>query len=232
MYKELTLIIPTKHEKESIAHVIKEIKLIKIKTIFVLESGDFQTINTIKQFKSYIYFQKKRGYGQAIIEGLKLVKTKYFCIFNADGSFNPNEIKKMLTIAKVNNYDLVFGSRYEKNCGSDDDTIITRMGNFFFTKLGNLLFKIGISDILYTFVLGKTKSISDLKLKEKDFKLCVELPIKAKVKNLKLSTNKSFERARLAGKKKVKAFSDGLKILHCMLKIFILNAKKYSIKKY
>jgi len=66
MYKELTLIIPTKHEKESIAHVIKEIKLIKIKTIFVLESGDLQTINAIKQSKSYIYFQKKKKKEKAI----------------------------------------------------------------------------------------------------------------------------------------------------------------------
>jgi len=232
MYKELTLIIPTKHEKESIAHVIKEIKLIKIKTIFVLESGDLQTINAIKQSKSYIYFQKKKGYGQAIIEGLKLVKTKYFCIFNADGSFNPKEIEKMLTIAKVKNYDLVFGSRYEKNCGSDDDTIITRLGNFFFTILGNLLFNIKISDILYTFVLGKTKTILDLKLKEKDFKLCVELPIKAKIRKLKLSTSKSFERSRFSGKKKVKAFSDGYKILNYMIKIFFLNVKKNLITKY
>jgi len=232
MYKELTLIIPTKHEKESIAHVIKEIKLIKIKTIFVLESGDLQTINAIKQSKSYIYFQKKKGYGRAIIEGLKLVKTKYFCIFNADGSFNPKEIEKMLTIAKVKNYDLVFGSRYEKNCGSDDDTIITRLGNFFFTILGNLLFNIKISDILYTFVLGKTKTILDLKLKEKDFKLCVELPIKAKIRKLKLSTSKSFERSRFSGKKKVKAFSDGYKILNYMIKIFFLNVKKNLITKY
>lgn len=61
MYKELTLIIPTKHEKESISHVIKEIKLIGIKTIFVLESGDLQTINAIKHSKSYIYFQKKKA---------------------------------------------------------------------------------------------------------------------------------------------------------------------------
>ena len=31
--------------------------------------------------------------------------------------------------------DFVFGTRYEKNCGSDDDTIITFVGNFIFTKL-------------------------------------------------------------------------------------------------
>ena len=31
-----------------------------------------------------------------------------------------------------NNYDFIFGSRYEKNSGSDDDTIITKIGNYFY----------------------------------------------------------------------------------------------------
>ena len=34
--------------------------------------------------------------------------------------------------------DFVFATRYEKNCGSDDDTIITLIGNFIFTKIGRL----------------------------------------------------------------------------------------------
>ena len=56
--------------------------------------------------------------------------TKYFCIFNADGSFDPSEINSMLKKINEDNFDFIFGSRYEKN-SSDDDTIITRIGNFF-----------------------------------------------------------------------------------------------------
>ena len=80
--------------------------------------------------------------------------------------------------------DFVFGTRYEKNCGSDDDTIITFVGNFIFTKIGMLFFGLNITDILYTYVIGKTSKAKDLRLGSKDFKFCVELPIKAKVKIL------------------------------------------------
>ena len=80
------------------------------------------------------YFKKKGGI-DALIEGIKNVKTKYFCIFNADGSFNPKELSIMLNKIEVNKLDLVFGSRYEKEGGSEDDTIITSIGNYFFTKL-------------------------------------------------------------------------------------------------
>ena len=39
---------------------------------------------------------------------------KLFCIFNADGSFNPIKLKNMLHIMQDNNSDLIFASRYEK----------------------------------------------------------------------------------------------------------------------
>ena len=50
-------------------------------------------------------------------------------------------------------------------------------------------------------------------LKKKDFGFCVELPIKTHNHNFKISEISSWERPRIAGIKKVKAFKDGLKIL-------------------
>ena len=225
MNNDLTLLIPAKNEKESLPFVIKEIKKIKINCniLFVVEKTDIETVKVIRKFKKKIIFQKNKGYGDALITGINKINTKYFCIFNADGSFNPRELKKMLLIIKSKNYDFIFASRYEKNCSSEDDTIITKIGNFFFTNLGNLLFNLKITDILYTFVIGKTKSAKILKLNEKDFCFCVELPIKASKKKMKISTCKSHERKRHSGYKKVNAFKDGFLILIAMLKYFFKN---------
>ena len=115
---------------------------------------------------------------------------------------------------------MVFATRYETNCSSEDDTLITYIGNFFFTKLGNVLFKLKITDILYTFVMGSTEVFKNLNIKNKDFTFCVELPIKAHKKNYLLATSKSNERARIGGKKKVNAIKDGFLILISMLKLF------------
>ena len=54
---------------------------------------------------------------------------------------------------------------------------------------------------MYTYVLGKTKSVKNLDLNRKDFTLCVELPIKATRNGMKIGSINSFERARIAGKK-------------------------------
>ena len=225
MNNDLTLLIPAKNEKESLPFVIKEIENLNLKCnfLFVVEKKDKETIKVIKRSKKKILFQRNKGNGDALITGINKIKTKYFCIFNADGSFNPRELKGMLKILKFKNNDFVFASRYEVNCSSEDDTLITLIGNYFFTKLGNIFFKLSITDILYTFVIGKTKSAQKLKLKEKKFGFCVELPIKARLKKMKISTSKSHERKRYSGTKKVNAFKDGFLILVTMIKFFIFK---------
>ena len=200
--ENLTLVIPAKNEKESLPAVLDELKKFNLHIIIVLEKNDIETINSIKKYDCRIVYQKNNGYGNALIEGINLVSTKFFCIFNADGSFNPEELQQMHEIVKNDKIKMVFATRYETNCSSEDDTLITYIGNFFFTKLGNVLFKLKITDILYTFVMGSTEVFKNLNIKNKDFTFCVELPIKAHKKNYLLATSKSNERARIGGKKK------------------------------
>ena len=103
---------------------------------------------------------------------------------------------------------------------SEDDTIITFIGNKIFTLIGKIFFSLPISDILYTFVLGNTQKACELQLEEKNFAFCVELPMLAKRSNHKLIAVPSHERARIGGKKKVNAFKDGSLILFSMIKLF------------
>ena len=219
----LTLLIPAKNEKESLPKVLNELKNYNLKTVIVLEEEDKETIESIKNYNCKILYQDGKGYGNALINGINSIKSELFCIFNADGSFDPSELKKMIEQLNDQKADFVFGTRYEKNCGSDDDTIITFVGNFIFTRIGMLFFGLNITDILYTYTIGKTSKAKDLRLNSKDFKFCVELPIKAKRKNFKLITSKAHERSRIAGKKKVNAFKDGLVILIYMIKLFFIR---------
>lgn len=219
--KDLTLIIPAKNEKESLPSVLEELNNYDLKIIIVLEKSDIETIESIKEYRKEIIYQTNKGYGDALIQGLSNVKTKYFCIFNADGSFNPIELESMLEKLQVENKDIVFASRYEKNCSSEDDTITTYVGNFIFSLLGKIFFKLPITDILYTYVMGKTDKILNLNINSKDFVFCVELPIKAHRNKLNIDTSISNERKRIGGKKKVSAFRDGFLILLGMIRLFI-----------
>mgnify|MGYP001262393110 FL=1 len=215
----LTLIIPAKNESESLPNVLNELKNFNFDKMVILEESDKSTIESIKNFDCQILFQSKKGYGNALIDGINNVKSEYLCIFNADGSFDPKYLDEMLKLCE--DKDMIFASRYLKGAGSDDDTVLTKIGNYIFSLLGKIFFSIRLSDILYTYVLGKTDSFKKLNLSSNDFCFCVEMPIKAKRLKMDIIDMPSFERKRIAGEKKVNEFKDGFKILLFMIKSFI-----------
>ena len=85
------------------------------------------------------------------------------------------------------------------------------------------MFRLNISDVLFTYVMGKTLAFKSLDLKRKDFRFCIELPVLAKFKKYKFISKPSYERLRLSGRKKVNELKDGFLILLCILKMFIFR---------
>ncbi len=220
----LTLLIPAKYEAECLPFFLNELQKYEYKKIVILDQKDFKTVEAVKQFKDIeILYQKKSGYGNALIEGINNTTTEFFSIINADGSMNPSELENMLREINKNNKDLVFGSRYMKNSGSEDDDFLTKIGNFGFSLIGKIFFRLKISDILYTYVVGKTELVKNLELNYGDFRLCVELPIKAHKKKYNYTSYPCYERRRIAGKKKVNPFIDGFKILMGMITLYFIK---------
>jgi glycosyltransferase involved in cell wall biosynthesis len=216
-FNNLTLVIPAKEKTDCLLHVLKELKNFKIKKIVVIPKGD--ALPSDWRFgEMKIINQKNSGYGNALIEGINYVKTDFFCIFNADGSFDPSELYQMMLLTK--NFDFIFGSRYLKNAKSDDDTFITFLGNFIFSLIGKIFFNVKISDILYTYVLCSTKKTKELKIQSMDFGFCVELPIKVQRKKFNYTEIASHERRRISGIKNVNEFVDGTKILIKLIYFF------------
>lgn len=216
---DLTLIIPAKNEKEALPIFLDEIKEYNYKKLVIIDTEDTETENVIKGYENIeIIIQKKSGYGNALKEGINNSKTEFSCIINADSSMNPKYLKEMLNLCK--NKDFVFASRYLKGAGSEDDDIITFIGNKIFTIIGKIFFQLKISDILFTYIMGKTKSFKNLDLKYHDFRLCVEIPIKMKKMGMSYESIPSYERSRMGGKKKVNALKDGFFILLALINLF------------
>ena len=222
---DLTLIIPAKREVESLPIFLKEIENYECKKLIVLQKEDIETKKSIENIKNIeIHEQNNNGYGNALIEGINSVKTEYCCIINADGSMDPKYLDEMLKLCVGT--DLVFASRYLKGGGSDDDDFVTFIGNKCFSFLGNILFKLNLSDILYTYIVGKTDSVKNLRLNYHDFRICVEIPIKAKLNNLIFVSTPSKERKRIGGIKKVNALKDGFLILTAIISLYLKKILK------
>jgi len=224
MYKNLSLLLPAKNELSCINKVFEELEKINFnsKILLVVDSINDNTLKFKKKkykFKILKIITNKKGYGAAVIEGIKKCATKKVCIFNADGSFNPISLKRMVRLSQK--YDHVFCSRYLNNAGSDDDTILTFIGNKIFSFTGRLFFNMKLHDILYAFYLSDVKKIKKLKLKQQDFTIALEVPLKIQNFNQTYIEIPSKERKRISGKKKVREFIDGFKLLKYMFSFFL-----------
>ena len=222
--ENLTLVIPAKYEASTLPIVLEEIEKLNLncKKIVVIPKYDKETLKAIESSDCEVLIQKGEGFGNALIQGLNHSSTKYSCIFNADGSFDPKYLKEMFNKIE-DNFQFIFSTRYKKPGGSDDDTFVTLLGNYFFTFLCKILFKLNISDVLFTYVMGKTDAFKSLKLTFNDFTFCIELSIKAKLKSFRVFDFPSYERPRISGKKKVNEFKDGFLILISILRLFVFK---------
>ena len=123
-------------------------------------------------------------------------------------------------IEKSKRSDFVFGSRYKKKGSSEDDDIVTFVGNSIFTFLSKFFLKIKLSDILYTYVLCNVKKFNKINFTRKDFTFCIELPYQVKINNFSYTEIAMKERKRWGGKKKVNVLKDGFLILLEIIRSF------------
>ena len=97
--KNLTLIIPAKDEAKSLPIFLDELQKYDCDILIVASKEDRDAYQSIKKTdKTKIIFQEKKGYGNALIEGLSFSKTEYSCIINADGSMNPKYLLRFFHV--------------------------------------------------------------------------------------------------------------------------------------
>jgi len=216
---KVSLIIPTFNEVSSIGQVLGQVPKNWIEEILIIDAPSTDgTIELVKKLGYPIIFQENKGFGSAIITGIKYAKGDVLIFLTADNSQDPRDIPKLLEKIKEG-YDLVLASRYLPGGKSEDDTFVTYIGNKFITWLCNRIHRTKFTDSLYFFLAIRKKVLDSIKLNSPDFELCIELPIKVHKAGFKIAEIPSFERKRKMGQRKVKRIYHGLRII---LKMFNL----------
>ncbi|WP_440934852.1 glycosyltransferase family 2 protein [Candidatus Pelagibacter sp.] len=220
---DVEILIPTFNEEKNLPITINSLKKAGLENLTILDAlSDDETVKVAKENNCKVLIDPTRrlGFGYSLINGIKNSKSKYLCIFDADGSFDPNTISQMKNLLEAKNLDFVFGSRYLNGNKSDDDTLLTRFGNFLFTKLISLLFNFNTTDALFLYLFGKRECFINLNLEEKDFKICTEALIKART-NYKCDEIYSHENKRIFGTTKVNRFKDGYLMLSNVFNLWL-----------
>lgn len=213
--------IPAKDEEKNLEYVLSELKNVGFKNVLVIDglSSD-GTVKVAARNGAKIVLQDGRGKGAAVRQVLNgdYLDVDVLVLMDADGSMSPLEVPRFVK-AISNGADIAKGSRFIADGGSNDLTLLRRIGNKFFTTCVNMIWSAKFTDLCYGFVALSRRAVQKLApvLKANDFEIETELFIKAQKLGLKIVEVPSFEHRRRSGRSNLHTFRDGLKILRTIL---------------
>jgi glycosyltransferase involved in cell wall biosynthesis len=207
-----TLAILVLNEIDAVPQVLPQIDRSWVDEIIVVDGGS--TDGTIEWCESHgfqVLRQKERGYGRGMLELISIAKGDIIIEFMADGNCRVDTIPKL--VAKIKEgYDLVIGSRYMSGAKSYDDTPITRLGNWGFTRIINVLFGAHYEDAMMGYRAYRKDKFLTLEMDSPGLCFPTQGSIQFARYGYRVAEIPSDEPRRIGGERKAKNITTGLEL--------------------
>ncbi len=218
---KVSLVIFTWNEIDGMRAIMPQIKKEWYDELIIVDGGSTDgTIEYAGEHGYYIFVQKEKGSGAAFIEAMEKATGDIVIIFSPDGNSDPSRIPPLIEKMKEG-YDLVIASRYLDWAKSHDDDYVTAFGNWFFTKLVNLLFGSKITDLLVMYRAFKINIVKDLEINTKTSAWGTQLLLRAIKKNMSIAEIPGDEPSRIGGVRKMHPIKNGIQELSMITKEFL-----------
>lgn len=139
-----------------------------------------------------VHHPRNRGYGGAVISGIRAAKMPYVLLSDGDGQFDPADVK--LLAARVPEYDVVVGERVHRA-----DPLMRRINGKAWTILVRLMFGLRISDMDCGFKLFRRDLLQDMELHAHGAMITTELMARLAGRNARICEVPVKHLPRLAG---------------------------------
>ncbi|MFH1403828.1 MAG: glycosyltransferase family 2 protein [Candidatus Altiarchaeota archaeon] len=207
----ISVIIPTLNEEHNLSSVLGSLPDYVDEILVVDGHSSDRTVEVAESHGCRVLYDAK-GKGSALRTGLGAASGDIIIMMDADCSHMSSEL--ILLIAGIEaGFDICMGSRFIQGGGSEDISIVRKMGNMFFVWLVNMIWHTNYSDLCYGYRSFRKGVVEKLDLTENGFGIETEISIKAAKNRLRILEVPSFECPRKSGEGKLETISDGWIIL-------------------
>ncbi len=219
---QVSLIIPTKNEEKTICECIQKSEAAFEDMgldgeIIVADSSTDETAVIASSCGAHVIVPEKLGYGNAYLAGFKHAHGRYVLLMDGDLTYDPCEMKRMLSLLQSGEFDMIMGSRLRGKIRPGAMPALHRyIGNPFLTWLLNQLFYTGISDAHCGMRAITRDALDRLNLRTGGMEFASEMVIEASRKGLRIGEIPITYYPR-KGESKLSSFSDGWRHLRFMM---------------
>ncbi len=223
---KVSIVVYVLNELEGLRVMLPRIKKEWYDQLVFIDGGSTDGSVEYLQKNGYeVYRQIGFRWAGAYSEAFRRATGDILVDFSPDGNSVPERIPELIEKVKEG-HDMVTASRYVPGAKSDDDTPLTRFGNWLFTSMINLLFRAHATDSLVIFRAYRRSFLEKAGILDAQLGQCVTglLTIRcAKIKGM-YTDIPGDEPRRLFGTSKLSVVVDGLRVLALILKEFALRA--------
>ena len=165
MSVDLEILMPVHNEEKILPKLIKDIdesinKKISYKIIICEDGSTDNSLGVINNLKNkypihLITSPNKKGYSNAMLDGLKSASTDYLLIMDSDGQSNPDEILNFWD--NRGKADIINGHRFNRN-----DYMYRKLYSKIAYVIYRILFNLKIKDPSYAYILVNKEVYSSL----------------------------------------------------------------------
>ena len=217
---KFTLLVLVLNEIDGLKNIIPKIDHDLFNSIIFVDGGSTDGSKEWLREKNYTVIEQiNPGLGNAYLDGLKNTNDEYILTFSPDGNSDPERLAEMINSINQNpNIDILICSRYLEWAKSHDDSFITGIGNWIFTRTFNFLYKQKISDYLVLYRVFKKSLVDELNINELSIAWQSQLICKAAKAGKIISEIPGIEPKRIGGKTKVSIIGNGFAELFMIFK--------------
>ena len=209
----ITLLVPTLNEIRGMREVMPRVRRDWVDEILVVDAGSTDGTLEYAQEQGYkMVHQKSRGITYAYQEALPHASGEVVIAFSPDGNSVP-ELIPALAGKMREGYDMVVASRYLAGARSEDDDLLTGIGNRIFTGMINVLFGGRYTDSLVMMRAFRKDIVPEFPPGMPRAGMDAMLSISCAKRKLKVAEIPGDEPKRIGGQRKMQPFLNGLDIL-------------------